>query len=234
VALVLTIPATVPASAPPLHSPDLDNGKTRFNIGGCASCHATPSKQPDKIDRTRLGGGLPLPSPFGTFYVPNISPDTADGVGAWSEADFVTSLWKGTSPRRHLFPALPYTSYHMELAELRDLFAYLKTLPPVAVRGRARPGIPRSTSRFSSRRARGSMPPPTPAIWRCWPQWCRARRARGSTAADAPHASQKFDALEESTLPSQKSTPSEIDAWGARRLPEVDIVDCGQQSQAEY
>ena len=135
---VLTIPATVPASALPPHTPDIDNGRTMFNIGGCASCHATPNKDAEKVDRTRLGGGLALQSPFGTFYVPNISPDRADGIGSWSEADFVTALWKGTSPHgRHLFPAFPYTSYqHMELADVRDLFAYLKTLPPVS--GRAR------------------------------------------------------------------------------------------------
>jgi mono/diheme cytochrome c family protein len=135
---MLTIPATVPASALPPHNPDLANGQTTFKAGGCASCHAAPDEDPAKTDRTRLGGGLALPSPFGTFYVPNISPDATDGIGAWSEADFVTALWKGTSPRgQHLFPAFPYTSYqHMELVDLRDLFAYLKTLPPVA--GRAR------------------------------------------------------------------------------------------------
>ena len=135
---VLTIPATVPASALPPHTPGIDNGRTMFNIGGCASCHATPNKDAEKVERTRLGGGLPLKSPFGTFYVPNISPDASDGIGGWSEADFVTVLWKGTSPRgRHLFPAFPYTSYqHMKLADVRDLFAYLKTLPPVS--GRAR------------------------------------------------------------------------------------------------
>jgi mono/diheme cytochrome c family protein len=134
----LTIPTTVPATALPPRTPDLANGNTMFDIGGCASCHATPSNDPAKTDRTRLGGGLALPSPFGTFYVPNISPDAADGIGAWSEADFVTALWKGTSPRgRHLFPAFPYTSYrHMQLDDVRDLFAYLKTLPPVAGRVR--------------------------------------------------------------------------------------------------
>jgi len=134
----LTMPATVPASALPPHTPDLDNGRTMFDIGGCASCHATPNKDAAKVERTRLGGGLALKSPFGTFYAPNISPDPADGIGAWSEADFVTALWKGTSPRgRHLFPAFPYTSYaRMQLADIRDLFAYLKTLPPVA--GKAR------------------------------------------------------------------------------------------------
>jgi mono/diheme cytochrome c family protein len=135
---ILTIPATVPAAALPPYAPSIDNGRTMFDIGGCASCHATPNADLGKVERTRLGGGLPLKSPFGTFYVPNISTDPADGIGTWSEADFVTALWKGTSPRgRHLFPAFPYTSYqHMELADIRDLFAYLKTLPPVP--GRAR------------------------------------------------------------------------------------------------
>lgn len=135
---ILTVPATVPASELPTYTPNVGNGKTMFYVGGCASCHATPSTDPKKIDPTRLGGGLALPSPFGTFFAPNISPDTVDGIGGWSEADFVTALWKGTSRRgRHLFPAFPYTSYrHMQLTDVRDLFAYLKTLPPVSGRSR--------------------------------------------------------------------------------------------------
>jgi mono/diheme cytochrome c family protein len=135
---LLTLPATVPASALPAYTPNVDNGRTMFNAGGCASCHATPAGEPDKMDRTRLGGGLGLKSPFGTFYVPNISPDPSDGIGEWSEANFVTALWKGTSPwGKNLFPAFPYTSYqNMELADMRDLFGYLKTLPPVTGRTR--------------------------------------------------------------------------------------------------
>jgi mono/diheme cytochrome c family protein len=135
---MLTLPATVPASALPAYTPNVDNGRTMFNAGGCASCHATPAGDPDKVDRTRLGGGLALKSPFGTFYVPNISPDPSDGIGEWSEANFVTALWKGTSPwGKNLFPAFPYTSYqNMALADMRDLFAYLKTLSPVTGRTR--------------------------------------------------------------------------------------------------
>src|ERR1700724_4874206 len=134
----LTIPAAVPAAALPPHAPDVANGRTMFDIGGCASCHATPADEPEKVDRTRLGGGLALKSPFGTFYVPNISPDPSDGIGEWSEANFVTALWKGTSPwGKNLFPAFPYTSYqNMALADMRDLFAYLKTLSPVTGRTR--------------------------------------------------------------------------------------------------
>src|ERR1700712_4237902 len=126
----LTIPATIPASALPAYTPDLANGLTTFNAGGCSSCHAVPA-QPD---RTRLGGGLAMPSPFGTFYVPNISPDPADGIGRWTEADFVSALNKGTSPDgTHYFPAFPYTSYqHARIEDVRDLFAWLKTLTPVS------------------------------------------------------------------------------------------------------
>lgn len=130
----LTIPLVVPATALPAYKPDPVNGLAVFNAGGCASCHAIPA-QPE---RTRLGGGLAIPSPFGTFYVPNISPDQTDGIGRWTELDFVNALVKGTSPSlTHYFPAFPYPSYqHAKLEDVRDLFAYLKTLPPVA--GRAR------------------------------------------------------------------------------------------------
>jgi mono/diheme cytochrome c family protein len=126
---LVTMPATVPASALVAYTPNLENGKTLFYAGGCASCHATPNQE----DKTRLGGGLGLKSPFGTFYAPNISPDRNDGIGGWSEANFVTAMWKGTSPAgEHYYPAFPYTSYQrMRMEDLRDLFAYLKTLPLV-------------------------------------------------------------------------------------------------------
>jgi mono/diheme cytochrome c family protein len=126
---LVTVPATVPASALGPHTSDLANGRTVFSAGGCASCHATPKQD----DKTRLGGGVALKSPFGTFYAPNISPDPTEGIGRWSEADFVTAMVKGTSPDgQHLYPAFPYASYqHARLTDLRDLFAYLKTLPAV-------------------------------------------------------------------------------------------------------
>jgi mono/diheme cytochrome c family protein len=126
---IVTIPATVPASALAPRTADPANGKEMFYAGGCTSCHATPGAD----DKTRLGGGLGLPSPFGTFYVPNISPDPEDGIGKWSEADFVTAMLKGTAPDgRHYFPAFPYPSYQrMRLDDVRDLFAHIKTLPAV-------------------------------------------------------------------------------------------------------
>ena len=126
----LTTPAAVPSNLLPAHTPNLANGLTAFNAGGCSSCHAVPG-QPDRL---RLGGGLAIPSPFGTFYAPNISADPADGIGRWTEAEFVGAVTKGVSPAGfHYFPAFPYTSYaHARVEDVRDLFAYLKTLPAVS------------------------------------------------------------------------------------------------------
>ena len=126
-----TIPGVVPASAlTPPGARDLANGRTMFLIGGCSSCHAVPRQK----DATQLGGGLALSTPFGVFYVPNISSDAKDGIGGWSEAQFITAMLLGTSPTgEHLYPAFPYTSYRiMRISDLRDLFAYLKSLPAVS------------------------------------------------------------------------------------------------------
>jgi len=124
----LSSPPMVPALTEP-YQPDRANGLTIFNAGGCSSCHAVPG-QPDRL---KLGGGLAIPSPFGTFYAPNISPDPPDGIGRWNEAQFVRAVTQGVSPSGyHYFPAFPYTSYtHARVSDIRDLFAYLKTLSPV-------------------------------------------------------------------------------------------------------
>jgi len=128
----LTEPPARLAVTEPFVAPNPAHGEVIFNAGGCASCHAVPN-QPDRL---KLGGGLTIPSPFGTFYAPNISPDRADGIGAWSENDFVNAVKHGISPEgEHYFPAFPYTSYaHATVQDVRDLFAYLKTLAPVSGR----------------------------------------------------------------------------------------------------
>jgi mono/diheme cytochrome c family protein len=130
----LTAVPRMPAVIAPDRTPNLANGLTVFNAGGCSSCHAVPA-QPDRL---RLGGGLAITSPFGTFYAPNISSDPVDGIGKWSEAEFINAVTKGVSPAGYnYFPAFPYTTYqHAKVEDVRDLFAYLKTLTPVS--GKAR------------------------------------------------------------------------------------------------
>ena len=78
--------------------------------------------------------GSALHSPFGTFYVPNISPDPKDGIGDWTEAQFVTAMLKGTSPdgaallsglSLHLLPA------HDARGSCATCSPIIKTLPAV-------------------------------------------------------------------------------------------------------
>lgn len=119
----------VDANAPLETSGDATRGALVFNAGGCSSCHATPGQ----TDRLKLGGGLELKSPFGTFVAPNISPDKADGIGSWKVADLVNAMQRGISPAgEHYYPAFPYTTYaHARIEDVADLMAYLRTLAPV-------------------------------------------------------------------------------------------------------
>ncbi|ANL75755.1 cytochrome-c domain-containing protein (plasmid) [Rhizobium phaseoli] len=120
------------AGDPRLTPGDAERGRLVFAAGGCASCHASPG-QPDRL---KLGGDLALASPYGTFRVPNISPDPQAGIGSWSVADLANALIAGVSPSgRHYYPVFPYASYTgMTLDDVRDLYAYLHTLRPVAER----------------------------------------------------------------------------------------------------
>jgi len=109
---------------------DAQRGKLFFDAGGCAACHMSPGQ----ADRLKLGGGLELKSPFGSFFSPNISSHPTDGIGAWTVADLVNAMQAGVSPSgQHYYPAFPYTTYaHAKVEDIRDLMAYLKTLEPIA------------------------------------------------------------------------------------------------------
>lgn len=133
---VLTLPAIVPAAALPAHTPDLANGKYVFTAGGCAECHAAPVKGCDDLktkDKETLAGGRCLKTPFGTFHVPNISPDKETGIGSWTTVDFVNAMKHGVAPDgSYLYPAFPFASYQrMSYEDLIDLKAYLDSLPAV-------------------------------------------------------------------------------------------------------
>ncbi len=131
----VTAPTTIAESDLPAHEADAIAGQRIFWAGGCASCHASlvDGKRAKGEDKLRLGGGLELETPFGVFPVPNISPHDEDGIGQWSNLDFVNAMHRGVSPDgRHYYPAFPYTSYaRMRTEDVIDLKAFLDTLPPV-------------------------------------------------------------------------------------------------------
>jgi mono/diheme cytochrome c family protein len=131
----LSAPRSLGAAALATLEPgDPERGERIFWAGGCTSCHAPPGAEGDA--RLELGGGEALETAFGTFVAPNISPDPDAGIGAWSEADFANAMLRGVSPDgEHYYPSFPYASYaRMDPQDVADLFAFMKTLPPVAER----------------------------------------------------------------------------------------------------
>ena len=135
---LLTMPDRLPQSQlAAMDSGDAAAGERMFWAGGCSSCHAAPQSSGEALKV--LGGGLELKTPFGSFFAPNISPDAEHGIGEWSGADFANAMMRGVSPSgSHYYPAFPYTSYaRMDVSDIADLWAYMKTLPPVDTQNRA-------------------------------------------------------------------------------------------------
>jgi mono/diheme cytochrome c family protein len=96
-------------------------------IGNCNVCHTAPGGVP-------FAGGLGIPTPFGTIYSTNITPDPQSGIGRWSEAAFIRSMREGVDREgRHLYPAFPYDHYTLVTDEdSRALYAFLMTRKAVS------------------------------------------------------------------------------------------------------
>ncbi len=107
---------------------DASRGEAVFWAGGCASCHKAEGSE----DALALPGGRRFKTDFGTFIAPNISPDAAHGLGAWSLTDFASAMLNGTSPDgAHYYPAFPYSTYTRATdQDIADLWVFLQTLPP--------------------------------------------------------------------------------------------------------
>lgn len=103
-------------------------GRYLIHAGGCVTCHTDEGD-----DAMPFAGGLAIKSPFGTFYVPNITPDKKTGIGQWSDEDFVRAFWDGLNPEgEHYFPAFPFTSYTgLSRDDLLAMKAYLFSLDPI-------------------------------------------------------------------------------------------------------
>jgi mono/diheme cytochrome c family protein len=113
---------------------DAKHGQYLAKAGGCVGCHTE-----DKKGAIPFAGGRALKTPFGTFYGPNITPDPQMGIGRWTEADFIRAMRLGRrADGAQLYPAFPYPSFtKITGSDLRDLWAFLRTLPPSARPSRA-------------------------------------------------------------------------------------------------
>ncbi|WP_336914823.1 c-type cytochrome [Runella sp.] len=73
--------------------------------------------------------------PWGTTFASNLTPDDT-GIGPWTEAQFLKAIREGKSKgmdgTRPLLPPMPWMNIaKMTDEDLKAIFAYLKSLPPV-------------------------------------------------------------------------------------------------------
>ncbi len=110
------------------------NGYVLAHAGLCATCH-TDTEHAGRP----FAGGRAIRTPFGAIYSTNLTPDRGTGIGDWTEQEFVRAMRAGEHRNgSNLFPAFPYTSFtKMTDADLRALWSYLRSLPPVRQANRA-------------------------------------------------------------------------------------------------
>ena len=74
--------------------------------------------------------------PWGIFFTPNLTPDKT-GLGDWIEEMFVKAIKTGKhlGVGRPIMPPMPWPAYpQMTEADLKAIFAFLKTIPPIVNR----------------------------------------------------------------------------------------------------
>lgn len=107
----------------------IEKGAQLAALGNCVVCHTVPGGP-------AYAGGRPIPTPFGTLYSTNITPDPDTGIGRWSAAAFGRAMRKGIArDGRHLYPAFPYDHYARTTdADIGALYAFVITRPAVSHR----------------------------------------------------------------------------------------------------
>ena len=105
----------------------LQKGKYLVDAGDCVACHTADKSKP-------FAGGRAIPTPFGTIFSANITPDRDTGIGAWSEDDFYRALHEGRGPHgERLYPAFPYPYFtKMSRDDVNAIRAYLMRIEPVS------------------------------------------------------------------------------------------------------
>lgn len=132
--LALDRASAVPDAARPVGgTPEqIERGRVLALAGNCASCHTARGGEP-------YAGGRAIGTPFGAVYAGNLTPDPAHGIGRWSPEHFWRALHEGRGfDGRRLAPAFPYTEFtRLTRADSDAIYAWLRTLPPVAQPNRA-------------------------------------------------------------------------------------------------
>jgi hypothetical protein len=149
-----------PAGQSAVAAKRVERGKYLVTIMGCNDCH-TPMKmgpQGPEPDMSRMLSGhpegmkLPPPpkpsgpwiattvpltawaGPWGMTYSVNLTPDKNTGLGIWTEDMFLKALKTGKhmGTSREIQPPMPWQTIRLATDDdLKAVFAYLRTIPPI-------------------------------------------------------------------------------------------------------
>ncbi len=158
-------PPPADQTTPSPNAKQIARGKYLVTVAGCNDCHTPKLFSPKgmEFDNTRLLSGHPggpkLPDapagliapeawgsvttndftawvgPWGTSFTKNLTPDSATGLGSWTEKMFIKALRSGKDmgEGRPILPPMPWQNFaQMTDGDLRAIFAYLRSLPPVS------------------------------------------------------------------------------------------------------
>jgi hypothetical protein len=160
--------AATPTVTMPEPTVSIERGEHLVIGGGCHDCHSPKIMTPmgPKVDSSRMlsghPAGAPLPQinvaalkpgnwinfspdltafigPWGMSYSANLTSDSATGIGAWSEENFVNAIHKGKhmgfDQGRPISPPMPWDNYrNLTDDDLKSIFAFLKSTKPVSNR----------------------------------------------------------------------------------------------------
>jgi mono/diheme cytochrome c family protein len=132
IAAPFAIPINAPVPVPDSSTP-VKRGAYLVQIGACQWCHTLRDQQTRQplSGLEFAGGDLINPNPFGQATSANITPDSS-GISYYDEAFFLRVIHTGKVGARKLNPVMPWWFFgHMSDNDLKAIFAYLRTLPPV-------------------------------------------------------------------------------------------------------
>ena len=146
----------------------VNRGKILVTIGGCNDCHSPKQFGPHgpSVDSAKMLSGHPanmqnppviasalkpggwvlmgsdvttFVGPWGISYAANLTPDSATGIGAWTEEQFIqtmrTGKHLGLQGGRPVLPPMPWEAIgKLPDEELKSVFAYLQSLPAISNR----------------------------------------------------------------------------------------------------
>lgn len=124
----------------PLQSDTLAYGRYIVNAAGCVECHSPVDKQAKILAGKEFSGGRNFPMPGGLLTTPNITQDMETGIGTWNADMFVQRFKMYADTGYHARSVnstdfntiMPWMMYaQMTEADLRAIYAYLKTISPV-------------------------------------------------------------------------------------------------------